>query len=76
MASKQVLEMIDRGFRDSMQIDESFGGKIMVLGGDFRQVLPIVPRASRGEEIAASIKDSYLWPSFKVYKISESTSTK
>ena len=71
MASKQVLEMIDRGLRDLMQTDEPFGGKIMVLGGDFRQVLPIVPRASRGEEIAASIKNSYLWPSFKVYKLEQ-----
>ena len=71
MASKQVLEMIDQGLRDLTQIDEPFGGKIVVLGGDFRQVLPIVPRASRGEEIAASIKNSGLWPLFKIYKLEQ-----
>ena len=33
-----------------------FGGKTVVLGGDFRQVLPVVPNDSRGQIVAASLK--------------------
>jgi ATP-dependent DNA helicase PIF1 len=24
-----------------------FGGKVVVLGGDFRQILPVIPKGSR-----------------------------
>jgi hypothetical protein len=41
-----------------------FGGKTVVLGGDFRQCLPIVPRASASAQIAASIRMSPLWDHF------------
>lgn len=36
------------------------GGKIIVLGGDFRQVLPVVPRKSQREAVNASLVSSIL----------------
>ncbi|XP_016449340.2 uncharacterized protein LOC107774357 [Nicotiana tabacum] len=45
-----------------MDIDEPFGEKVMVFGGDFRQVLPVVPKATRVEIVNASLVKSYLWP--------------
>ncbi|XP_016494500.1 uncharacterized protein LOC107813714 [Nicotiana tabacum] len=50
-----------------MDIDEPFGGKVMIFGGDFRQVLPVVPKATRVETVNASLVKSYLWP--KIQKI-------
>ncbi|XP_075112513.1 uncharacterized protein LOC142182255 [Nicotiana tabacum] len=47
MANHQMIETVDRSFRDIMDINEPFGGKVMVFGGDFRQVLPIVPKSTR-----------------------------
>ncbi|RZC25469.1 hypothetical protein D0Y65_004247, partial [Glycine soja] len=38
-----------------------FGGKVMVLGGDFRQILPVIPRGSRSDIVHATINSSYLW---------------
>ena len=38
-----------------------FGGKIVVFGGDFRQVLPIVRKGSRAQIVDASLRRSYLW---------------
>ena len=37
------------------------GGKRVVLGGDFRQVLPVVPRAGRAGITSKSLKRSPLW---------------
>jgi ATP-dependent DNA helicase PIF1 len=38
-----------------------FGGKVVVMGGDFRQVLPVVPRGTRPAIVNACIKRSPLW---------------
>ena len=43
------METLDRSLRDITGYDLPFGGKVMVFGGDFRQVLPIVPRATRAK---------------------------
>jgi hypothetical protein len=64
MAHKHIFECVDKTFRDIMgAVDESnknklFGGKVMLLGGDFRQILPVVPRGSRGDIVSASLKRS------------------
>ncbi|PWZ17976.1 hypothetical protein Zm00014a_012873 [Zea mays] len=43
--------------------DLPFGGKTIVFGGDFRQVLPVVRKGSRAQIVAASLRSSYLWES-------------
>ena len=60
MIHKFAFEALDRTFRDITQVDKPFGGKIFVFGGDFRQVLPVIPRASRAEVVSASLSRSYL----------------
>ncbi|KAL4101149.1 hypothetical protein QTP88_021169 [Uroleucon formosanum] len=41
----------------------------IVLGGDFRQVLPVVPYGSRQLTIQNCIKNSPIWPHFKILKL-------
>ncbi|KAL0336639.1 UNVERIFIED_CONTAM: ATP-dependent DNA helicase PIF6 [Sesamum radiatum] len=41
MANRKAFETVDQTFRDILGVDLPFGGKIMILGVDFRQVLPI-----------------------------------
>ncbi|KAG5561726.1 hypothetical protein RHGRI_004691 [Rhododendron griersonianum] len=43
MAKRWEIESVDRSLRDVMSNDIIFGGKSIVFGGDFRQVLPVVP---------------------------------
>ena len=47
-----------------------FGGKILILAGDFRQCLPLVPGATRGEIVSHCINQSPLWRYFDVRKLS------
>ncbi len=41
------------------------------MSGDFRQVLPVIPRGSHADIISASIKNSYLWESVEVFHLLE-----
>ena len=37
-----------------------------MLGNDFAQILPVVPRANRAGTVATSLQKSVLWPQFKI----------
>ena len=70
MAHRDVFECIDRTLRDITDNEhEPFGGKILVLSGDFRQVLPIVPKAARAQIVAACLNRSYLWQFVKIFRL-------
>ncbi|XP_042474831.1 ATP-dependent DNA helicase PIF1-like [Macadamia integrifolia] len=60
MAKRQAIEVVDRTLQDIMDNVEPFGGKVFVFEGDFRQLLPVVPRATRTEMIDARLVR--LWP--------------
>lgn len=75
MAPRYVLEIMDRTLRDIMQNDLYFGGKIILLGGDFRQLLPVKERATRCEIINLSIKFSTLWKQFKIFLLTQNMRT-
>ncbi|XP_046666603.1 uncharacterized protein LOC124358346 [Homalodisca vitripennis] len=38
------------------------GGVTLLMAGDFRQTLPVVPRGTRADEVKACVKRSVLWP--------------
>jgi ATP-dependent DNA helicase PIF1 len=64
MTKRQAIEALENNMRDIMgQTRLPFGGKTVVFGGDFRQVLPIVRKGSRAQIVAASLWSSYLWES-------------
>ncbi|XP_021766980.1 uncharacterized protein LOC110731426 [Chenopodium quinoa] len=48
-----------------------FGGKIVVFGGDFRQVMPVVPHKSMKEDVDSSIVTSFLWQKFIKFRLVE-----
>ncbi|CAB4481131.1 unnamed protein product [Rhizophagus irregularis] len=50
MLYKFAFEAVDRTLRDITCVDKPFGGKVFVFGGDFRQVLPVIPCSLRAEE--------------------------
>ncbi|XP_058796825.1 uncharacterized protein LOC131667435 [Phymastichus coffea] len=69
MAPRYALEIVNRTLQNIMGNDSPFGGKIMVLGGDFRQLLPIKLNGTRTETLNLSIKYSLLWQHFHKYNL-------
>jgi hypothetical protein len=75
MAFKSSLEILDVLLRDAMVcVDPKFanvpfGGKTIVLAGDWRQMLPVVPRGSRGAIVGSTVKRSKLWHLFRTLEM-------
>ncbi|XP_065319860.1 ATP-dependent DNA helicase PIF2-like [Gordionus sp. m RMFG-2023] len=61
MTHKHIFEAVDRSFQDIMKLDKPFGGKIIIFGGDFRQILPVIKRGGRCDIVNSTLKRSYLW---------------
>jgi hypothetical protein len=61
MSNKKSFEAVDKSLRDITDTDLVFGGIPVLLCGDFRQILPVIPGGTISDEINASIKFSDLW---------------
>ncbi|XP_054727360.1 uncharacterized protein LOC129237018 [Anastrepha obliqua] len=61
MAHKKSLEALDRSIQDLRNNINRFGGAMILLTGDFRQILPVVPRSTPADELNACLKSSILW---------------
>jgi ATP-dependent DNA helicase PIF1 len=75
MAHRFTFEALERTLRDimskSMNSEIIFGGKVIVFGGDFRQILPVVPRGCRSDIVHASINASKIWDHCKVLTLTQ-----
>jgi ATP-dependent DNA helicase PIF1 len=70
MANRAVLACVEETCRHVMCNNHTpFGGKIVILLGDFRQTCPVIPGGSRRQIISASIKSSPLWNSFQIRRL-------
>lgn len=71
MMSKDCFETLDRTMRDILKCDKPFGGKVIVFGGDFRQILPVITGAGRVEIVLATLNSSTLWSTCKVLRLTQ-----
>ena len=71
MTHRHCFEALDRTFQDLRNCAKPFGGLTMVFGGDFQQILPVIPRGSRTEIVDACLQSSYLWNRMEVLKLRE-----
>ena len=76
MAKRFVIEMVDRNLRDIMDNTKKFGGKVIVFGGDFRQMLLVVPHGTRAEIVNASFAKFYLWSKMEILKLTKKYESK
>ena len=76
MVPKTAFEAVDSVLRDIRQNDLPFGGVTVVVGGDFRQTLPIVERGPTDEIIEACVVRSPLWPCFELCQLKENIRTR
>ena len=67
MTSKDIFEVLDRPFKDIAKFVDSrvenvpFGGRFLVFGGNFHQILLVVPKGSHSQIVNQCINRSYLW---------------
>ncbi|XP_073129488.1 uncharacterized protein, partial [Henckelia pumila] len=71
MANRYAFEAVSQTFQDIMDNQLPFGGKTIIFGGDFRQVLPVVKRGPMRDQIAASISRSSFWNSVKILHLQQ-----
>ncbi|XP_068323274.1 uncharacterized protein [Pyrus communis] len=50
-------------------METQFGSKVMILGGDFHQVLPVMPHGTKAQLIDAHIVKSSLWNEIQVIRL-------
>jgi len=60
LAHKKSLEALVRVLKDLRGNQELFGGVFILLFGDFRQFLPVIPRSTRADEFNACLKSLIL----------------
>ncbi|XP_062198825.1 uncharacterized protein LOC133901486 [Phragmites australis] len=62
MTKRQEVEALGNNMHDIIgRSDVSFGGKMVMFGGDFRQVIPVVRKGSRSQIVDSTLRRSYMW---------------
>ncbi|KAJ8914507.1 hypothetical protein NQ315_002780 [Exocentrus adspersus] len=64
MVTNMVFNIIEQALRDICRDERPFGNKIILIGGDFRQTLPVVVGGDRCMIVNSCIKSSRHWPLF------------
>ena len=67
MSHRHLFDALDRTLRDIMQTDRLFGNIVVLLAGDFRQILPVVRLGRRADVVDASLSRSALWQQCVVF---------
>ncbi|RID81149.1 hypothetical protein BRARA_A03747 [Brassica rapa] len=76
MAHRHAIEAVDRTLRDILSLSDKeasqkpFGGITVLLGGDFRQILPVIPQGTRQETVNAAVNRSHLWHHCHIHVLS------
>ena len=61
MLHRKHLEALDRTLQHLKNNSTLMGGTTVVLAGDFRQILPVITRGTKADELKACLKSSFLW---------------
>jgi hypothetical protein len=75
MMHRRAFKVVDRTLHDLMHLDDAqatkkiFGGKTVVLGGDFQQILFVVPKGGREDIVSALLLQSHLWQHVTIFRL-------
>ncbi|XP_022030895.2 uncharacterized protein LOC110931830 [Helianthus annuus] len=78
MMQKYAFEALDKTLRDILGFctyanrERVFGGMPVLLGGDFRQILPVISKGKREDVVQACINKSNLWKSCQLFTLHQS----
>jgi hypothetical protein len=75
MMHMHVFEAVNRSLQDIMVVINPtfkflpFRGLVVVFGGDFRQILLVVPCGTKGDVVVAALNRSTIWQHVRVFKL-------
>ncbi len=75
MMHRHVFEVVNRSLQDIMAVINPtfkflpFGDLVVVFSGDFRQILLVGPRGTRGDVVVATLNRSSIWQHVRVFKL-------
>lgn len=69
MAARETIEIVDRTLQKVMKNKAPFGGIVVVLGGDFKQILPV--KEGKTSIIGATLHCSPLWKKMQKFSLTE-----
>nr|GEU38903.1 ATP-dependent DNA helicase PIF1-like [Tanacetum cinerariifolium] len=78
MTQKYAFEALDKKLRDILGFpkpekrEQIFGGMTVLLGGDFKQILPVITKGKRPDVVQACINRSKLWKHCNVFTLNRS----
>jgi len=61
MINRLAFKVVHRPLQDICNNQNPFGGKLVLLGGDFRQMLPVITHRSRESIVPATIHRATFW---------------
>nr|CAH0107953.1 unnamed protein product [Daphnia galeata] len=70
-----ALDAINELLQTTMKNNLPYGGKVLLLGGDFRQCLPVVKHGNRVQVTEACIINNRTWPLFKQIRLVQNMRT-
>ena len=75
MTNKSIYNAVDRTLQDIRHdlpgADNIFGGIPTVLGGDFQQILPVIPHGNRADTVQSCLQYADLWPHLTHLRLKE-----
>nr|XP_043611977.1 uncharacterized protein LOC122583662 [Erigeron canadensis] len=78
MTQKYASETLDKtledilGYKDLRNKHQVFGGMTVLLGGDFRQILSVIPKGKKQEIVHSCINKYVLWKYCRLFTLSRS----
>jgi len=69
MTNHLAFEAVDRHLRDVCDNQNAFGGKLVHLGGDFKQILPVIAHGSRESIVVAKIHRAIFWNECSIFHL-------
>ena len=71
MAKQEIVKAHDDLLRDIMESNLPTGGKVVVLGRDFQQTLPMIEQATKEVLLQSCFLNSPLWSKLHKLKLTE-----
>ncbi|KAI7956604.1 hypothetical protein MJO28_003699 [Puccinia striiformis f. sp. tritici] len=68
---KNSIEAVDMTLRKICDVEQPFGGKVVIFSGDFRQILPVVKYNEYPLSFCATIKSLYLWKDITCFQLTQ-----